>query len=365
MQTKHTILVVDDTPTNIDVIKEILSEDYFVQAAISGKMAFKIIENKKPDLILLDIMMPDMDGYEVCRRLKAAPSNKDIPVMFLTAKTDTQDEVMGLKLGAVDYISKPANPNRLKARIQTQIELAHVRRQLLQQNTALVEAATLREDVDRIMQHDLKSPLNAIIGYPQLLALSSDLTDDQKGMIKTIEKAGLRMLQMINMSHDLFKMERNTYELNPESVDLIKITRCVFSEQENLALSKSVKLRILYDGHDASGDDVFMAYGEPLLCHSLLANLCKNAVEASPNGCAVTVSLTKNETPTVTIENTGEVPEQMRSRFFEKFATSGKLGGTGLGTYSAKLIVETQKGSIALDTKTPDTTRIQITLPAV
>lgn len=97
-----TVLVVDDTPTNIDVVKGILAESYFVQAAVSGKMALQIIARKKPDLILLDIMMPDMDGYEVCRRLKDNQETHDIPIIFLTAKVEVDDEARGLELGAVD-----------------------------------------------------------------------------------------------------------------------------------------------------------------------------------------------------------------------------------------------------------------------
>lgn len=361
-KTKQTILVVDDTPTNIDVVKGILSEDYFVQAAINGEMALKIVEKQKPDLILLDIMMPEMDGYEVCRRLKADEASSGIPIMFFTTKTEAQDEVMGFKLGAVDYVTKPANPNRLKARVRTHIELAQVHQQLMEQNAELVEAAQLREDVEGIMQHDLKSPLNCIIGYPHLLLLS-DVTDDQREMIKAIEESGQRMLQMINMSLDLFKMERGFYELRPEPVDLIAIARNVFFELERLAQAKSLELRILCSGKNPTENEQCMASGEPLLCHSLLANLCKNAIEASPDGGAVTVAVDAGAEATIVIENAGEVPQEMRLRFFEKFTTAGKEQGTGLGTYSAKLITETQKGAIQLDTSSPGLTRVKITLP--
>ena len=118
-----TILVVDDTPANIDVVKGVLSESYFVQAAINGDMALKIVQKKKPDLILLDIMMPGIDGYEVCKRLKSDVTTHDIPVIFLTAKAEVEDETKGLELGAVDYITKPLSPPILKARVKTQLEL--------------------------------------------------------------------------------------------------------------------------------------------------------------------------------------------------------------------------------------------------
>ncbi|MET0047066.1 MAG: two-component system response regulator [Sedimenticola sp.] len=134
-----TILAVDDTPTNIDVVKAVLSDSYFVQASINGQMALKIIEKKKPDLILLDIMMPEMDGYEVCRRLKADESTRDIPIIFLTAKAEVEDETKGLELGAVDYITKPISPPILKERVKTHLELKTARDYLKRQNEILEE----------------------------------------------------------------------------------------------------------------------------------------------------------------------------------------------------------------------------------
>jgi CheY-like chemotaxis protein len=118
---RHTILVVDDAPANIDVVKAVLSKKYFVQAAINGKMALKIAEKKKPDLILLDIMMPEMDGYEVCRQLKIRPDTADIPVIFLTGQNNMMDEAKGLMLGAVDFLLKPVEPNLLLSRVRVHI----------------------------------------------------------------------------------------------------------------------------------------------------------------------------------------------------------------------------------------------------
>jgi len=120
---KFTILAVDDTPENLDVVKGILSADYIVKAATSGPMALKIAEKQPPDLILLDIMMPEMDGYEVCRRLKDNELTKDVPVIFLTAMDQTTDEAQGFELGAADYMTKPVNPPILKARVATHLAL--------------------------------------------------------------------------------------------------------------------------------------------------------------------------------------------------------------------------------------------------
>jgi sigma-B regulation protein RsbU (phosphoserine phosphatase) len=120
---KFTVLAVDDTPENLDVVRGILAQDYVVKVAINGPMALKIVEKQKPDLILLDVMMPEMDGHEVCRRLKANPDSAAIPVIFLTAMDQTMDEALGFSLGAADYIAKPVNPPILQARVSTHLAL--------------------------------------------------------------------------------------------------------------------------------------------------------------------------------------------------------------------------------------------------
>ena len=107
---KKTILAVDDAPENIDVVKGILVPEYIVKAAINGKMALKIAQSQRPDLILLDVMMPGMDGFEVCRQLKMNPITRDIPVIFLTGKAEPASEAKGLELGAVAFVMKPADP---------------------------------------------------------------------------------------------------------------------------------------------------------------------------------------------------------------------------------------------------------------
>lgn len=139
-----TILAIDDTPANIDVVKGVLSDSYFIQAATNVKVALKIIEKKKPDLILLDIMMPEMDGYEVCQLLKNDNKTEDIPIIFLTSKSEIEDEAKGFALGAVDYITKPISPAILKERVKTHLELKVSRDNLKRQNEILEENVIAR-----------------------------------------------------------------------------------------------------------------------------------------------------------------------------------------------------------------------------
>ncbi len=140
----QTILIVDDTPENIDVLKGILRHDYRIKIATSGQLALKIVEKGKPDLILLDVMMPGMDGYEVCRHLKSSEETVHIPIIFVTAMTETEDEAMGLELGAADYITKPVNAAIVKARVRNHLAMADKRRaceqEVIQRTRELMEA---------------------------------------------------------------------------------------------------------------------------------------------------------------------------------------------------------------------------------
>jgi putative two-component system response regulator len=137
---QRSILIVDDTPENIDVLRGILADRYSIRAATNGALALRIAEKQSPDLILLDVMMPGMDGYEVCQRLKANPETASIPVVFVTAKAETEDEQTGFDVGAVDYITKPVNPALVNARVRTHLALADQQRACNEQVVARTQA---------------------------------------------------------------------------------------------------------------------------------------------------------------------------------------------------------------------------------
>jgi phosphoserine phosphatase RsbU/P len=147
---KPRILVVDDTPANIKILADLLRRDYLLSVSTSGQDALEIaFSGDRPDLVLLDVMMPEMDGYEVCRRLKADPRTRDVPVIFVTAMTEVDDETKGFALGAVDYITKPVRPSIVQARVAAHIELALARKTLSAQNKALSESLAVAADVQR------------------------------------------------------------------------------------------------------------------------------------------------------------------------------------------------------------------------
>lgn len=361
---KKKILLVDDSPENLRVLLEVLKNDYQVIAAKDGNRALEMAaQEPRPDLILLDVLMPEMDGYEVCVRLKLNEATRDIPVIFVTALTEDSSEEKGFSVGAVDYITKPISPAIVRARVRTHLALKQAQLQLEEQNKSLIEAAQLREDVERIMQHDLKGPLTTITGMPALLLSKENITAQQKVTLNLIRDAGYLMLDMINSSLNLYKMETGNYHYNPQRFDLLQVLHKVFAECQNLCAAHEIELQMTLEGKTATADGNFPVFAEELLCHTMLSNLIKNAVEASPPGSTVDLLLAVEAgKPTIRIRNRGEVPENIRERFFEKYITAGKHGGTGLGTYSAYMAAKTQGGSVVLDSSEPGTTLITICL---
>lgn len=245
---------------------------------------------------------------------------------------------------------------------QQQGELEVANRKLEEQNSILRESIRLREEVERITQHDLKTPLNALLSVPDLMIQEGGLSDSQVEMMKMLEESAYRMLEMVNSSIDLYKMETGAYELHPVPVDLLKLLNQIHGETREMIRAKGLSLDIWLRERQAESGDEFLVSGEEMLCYSMLANLIKNAVEASPDGEVILVRLYDDNHPMVAIHNSGVVPEEIRERFFEKYATSGKEGGTGLGTYSASLIAKTLGGEITFETSPEIGTTLCISL---
>jgi CheY-like chemotaxis protein len=362
---KSKILIVDDEKVNIDVLVGLLTPEYRVVAAKSGMQAFKRLEKPPlPDLILLDIMMPEMGGYEVCKRLKNDPLTTDIPVIFVTAKGETEDETRGLELGAIDYLTKPLSPPIVKARVDNHIELKLIREDLKRQNEVLKENMKLREDIEHITRHDLKTPLSGIISIPQILLSDDRIPSEHIKLLESMRKCGYQMLDMINQSLNMVKMEQGTYTLTPSYIDFHNIIKRAISDLKDETDIRKCVFKTLIDNHEASSEEQFMVIGEELLCYSMTANLIKNAVEASPREAVIQVCLDNSPDQGVRIQfnNQGMVPKEIQKNFFEKYVTSKKQG-TGLGTYSARLIAETMKGTIQMQTDETTGTTITVCLP--
>jgi PAS domain S-box-containing protein len=222
----------------------------------------------------------------------------------------------------------------------------------------------LKEDVERTMRHDLKTPLSGIIGMPRVLEMDDNLTEEQRDVLKIIEESGERMLRMIDLSLDMFKMELGTYEHVPEPVDVLTVLRRLEKQMRMLIVDKSLTVRATLDGVEAGPDASFVIQSEDRLLHPLLSNLLANAAEASPEGGTIELMLVSAAPPRLSMRNAGVVPSVLREHFFEKYKTYGKSSGTGLGTYSAKLLADAMGYGIAMQTSDADNaTTITITFP--
>ncbi|MGE4424204.1 MAG: ATP-binding protein [Pseudodesulfovibrio sp.] len=244
-----------------------------------------------------------------------------------------------------------------------QLELLKNNRQLYSEIQRRAQAEMIREEVERINRHDLKSGLSLVIGYPELLLQQGDLSAEQIKLIKRIRAAGYRMLDMIRNHLDMFKMEKGVYSLNRLPIDLVQ-TLCDLEEELAPQLtSGGVRLAIRLDDRDVVGDETFTVSGEGPLLRTMCRNLVQNAIEASRAGDEVAVTLAHDHAgrPCLTVTNPTPVPAEIRERFFEKYVTHGKENGTGLGTYFAALIARTHGADITMNTGDETGTTLRIT----
>ena len=225
------------------------------------------------------------------------------------------------------------------------------------------EAERLKEDIERITRHDLKTPLNGIIGLPQVLLMDDNLTEEQREYLGYIQDSGYRMLRMIDMTLSLYKMEQGTYECDPERVDILSIIQRVEKEICSEFKDSRLSLQVVAE-QDVNSTSSFYVWGEEMLCYSILSNLIRNAFEASSTDSVISVTLSSGkENQYISIHNYGVVPEHISPVFGEKYVTSGKKKGTGLGVYSARLMTEAMDGSFTWRSSSQKGTFVTVSLP--
>ncbi len=361
------VLVVDDSPDNLRIITEVLkNQGWKVRVATSGKMAIQTSLKEPPHLILLDVNLPDLDGFGVCRRLKETPEIRDVPIIFLTGRDNLDDEVRAFHYGAVDFVTKPIEERRLVARVRTHLELTLTRAQLAAQYEELQKAAELREEVDRMTQQDLKRPLNSVLSLSNSLLQETKLDEQQIRWVKFIQESAQRMLHQIQRTTDMYRMETGTYLLTPENVDIVKVVRSVFEASEQRRSYKNLRFRFLIDNSEPKSGFRYFVWVEELLFFLLLDILIKYAVEAAPNDTVVTLSCNRMGNGGIfSVHNMGVVPENRRENFFAKQSSSLKKGTDSLGLYSAWLIAKVHGGSIEMETRELEGTVITAILPGM
>jgi signal transduction histidine kinase len=340
-KTKDVILVVDDQPNNLKVIASLLSQEYTLSIANNGENALKMLEKGIPDLILLDIMMPDMDGFEVCRKIKENDKTKDIPIIFLTAKTDIHDIVKAFENGAVDYITKPFNQAEVKARVKTHIQLHHAKLKIEQNNKE-------KDKFFSIIAHDLRSPFSGIIGFSEIL-VEQIREKDYNG----IEEFAELILQSANKSMELLTnlmtwalSQTGRLNYQPEPIYLNALVNETVSLISDTALNKSIKI-------NQNIDSSIQLFVDKEMIMTILRNLIGNAIKFTHIGGSIhVVSEINSDKVTLSVIDSGiGMKPEMISDLFRLDKNTGRPGtngeaSTGLGLILCKEFAEKNGGTI-------------------
>ena len=357
------ILVVDDHPDSLKLMQQLFKDEYQVLTATSGPAALAACRGDPlPDLLLMDVMMPGMDGFEVVRQLHNDPVTAQIPVIFVTGNADEDTKLKGMELGAVDFVSKSSDPKALRARVRNFIKYIDMRRQIQADFDAMLDAAMVREDVENTTRHDMKGSLAGIVGMVQSLADDPDMSPKHASQLRLVQQTAQQVMDMVNLSGELYKIEMGNFKLKALPVDLGDILHRIVDLSRSTFAEKHLTVEV--DTDTPVGTELPQAVGDANLSYSMFQNLVKNACEAAPAKSRVVVALRDEDPLRVVISNSGVVPKELRERFFDKFATSGKKGGSGIGTYSAQMLAKAQNGSIAMDTSDEhNRTQITVSLP--
>ncbi|MEZ0229082.1 MAG: response regulator [Planctomycetota bacterium] len=361
---RPTILVVDDTIENLRLLATLLDQHgYDTRPVTSGTQALQVATREPPDLILLDVGMPGMDGYEVCRALKSVPGLGDIPVVFVTALSEVGDKVRAFEAGGVDYVTKPFQFPEVLARVKTHLALRAARLEVARSYERVRALEELRDNLVHMVVHDMRSPLTGMIGSISLIEARADgLRTEVPQEIAILKNASSRLLEMTNDLLDVKRLEEHTMPLNRSRLDLVEIV---------------AESRKLIGGWDANrvtsvkADGPVAVDGDRALLRRVVENLLNNAFKHTPPEGAIVVSVTSGGgrvRMTVADEGPG-VPVAARTRIFEKFGAmrareDQEYHSVGLGLAFCKLAIEAHGGSIGVDAREPKGSVFWFELPA-
>ncbi|MGB3559701.1 MAG: ATP-binding protein [Geitlerinemataceae cyanobacterium] len=372
---KASVLVVDDKPENLRLLSAILTDrGYEVRQALSGHMAITAIHTRPPDLVLLDIKMPDINGYQVCKQLKTDERTRRIPVIFLSALDRSPDKVKGFSAGGVDYITKPFQESEVVVRVEHQLEIARLQAQLERQNAQLqqeihdriaTEKELLRSNEDleqfaRAVSHDLQQPLQSILGFGKIILqkYSYLLESDICKYLSLIVQAGERMQQLIE---DLLAYSQVEVSQSIEIVDCNKILAEAIENVEAAITAKKAHLNI---------KPLPQLQGKPAQLIQVFQNLLGNALKFThpniPPEIQVWAEERENEWMFQVSDNGIGIEPQNFDRLFQLFARlhpNDRFPGTGIGLATCKKIVESHGGHIWVESTPGKGTTFLFTLP--
>lgn len=374
--TQADILIVDDTIENLQLLSNMLkAQGYRVRPVPSGPLALQAVEAIPPDLILLDINMPLMDGYEVCERLKAREGTRDIPVIFISAFSETVSKVRALEIGGVDYVTKPFQIEEVLARVEVHLEIRRLRLEVEEKNWRLEESLARQRELeqlkDRLVQmivHDLKNPLNAIVGNSYLLLEEVPSDAAATEMARDVAESAQRMHRMVLNILDVMGLGERELRPRRSSVDLGDLVASAIGTIRPLALR---------DGREIAARTRTPVPKIPLdrdLIQRVVENLLENALKYSPKGTQVTVAYGMSPEGEIAIDTMDQgpgVPEDQRAEIFQVYARLGRDRGVqtrkswGLGLAFCKLAVEAHGGRIWIDDADPPGAAVRIRIPTI
>ncbi|NDJ52954.1 MAG: hybrid sensor histidine kinase/response regulator [Chloroflexi bacterium] len=357
------ILVVDDTPANLDLLTTLLEDaGYHVRPAINGQLALKAATNPQPDLILLDIMMPDMSGFEVAARLKENEETAGIPIIFISALNDTDDIVRAFDLGGVDYVTKPFRRREVLARIENHLALVRQREQIEKYYQSL---DALKTQFMQSATHDLKNPLTLISGYVDILEVSTmDEIAENRAMYTYHMRTGLRRMKiLITDMLDLAQIETGL-ELYIEPVLIGWLLEQARQTYEMMAKERQITVIMEEPGYE------MLAHVDSSRMLRVLENLVSNAIKYTPEGGTVTIGcIREDQVDRIWIKDTGlGIPEDDIEKIFEAFFRVAKkehrmVEGTGLGLSIVDAIIKQHGGEVQVDSVVGEGSTFTILLP--
>ena len=358
------ILMVDDNVVNLRVLTFMLRQSgFWPRPVASARLGLQAARHEPPDLILLDVNLPEMNGYELCARLKVDPRLAEIPVIFVSARDETPDKVRGFEVGGVDYITKPFQIDEVRARITAHLELRRQRRAAQSSYEKLRESERLRDGLVQMIVHDLRSPLSAILSYLEMFAeVARDKLDDQTQKDVASALHGARtMARMINGILDVSKMEARMMKLEFGACDLVQVIGQSLDDFASLVGAREI------DFAHPTPPAVVLADQE--IVARIVQNLLANALRLTPAGGRIRVGIVVEAAEVrVFVTDTGPgIPADFRHRIFDKFAqvgtTTSHLPTTGLGLAFCKLAVEAHGGRIGVESEEGSGSTFWFTLP--
>jgi len=345
------IMIIDDTPQNLQLIGTALnSRGYDVELASGGERAIEQVKKSLPDLILLDVMMPEIDGFELCRRFHLIPETKEIPVIFISARSSTNDVVTGLGYGAVDYITKPINLTELFARIKTHLELKANRDELRRAHDTIRRISEDRRELLHILCHDLANPVHSIITCLSIAQNKPEFLDDdtRAEMLKVAKYS----MDVINLVRELRSLEDRKNRLNIEAVKLCEAISDATSILQTKLSEKKIKL-------DVNIPERFEVFAERTsLVNSIINNLLTNSIKFSLPESTIKIHAEDHEKHiSLFVSDPGiGVPPEMVGDIFNLGTHSSRIGthgesGTGYGLPLVQKFMQAYGGTVELDSK--------------